>query len=92
MQPSSLLALALALCGAALAVPAPTTLPTVTVSPVPTTVEIAAAMTTPDCASLEEYCKCEDGDFNCETDPSCEWCREHNAWGNHSTTTRGQTG
>ncbi|KAI6082839.1 hypothetical protein F4821DRAFT_263520 [Hypoxylon rubiginosum] len=69
MQTSSILALVLATCGTAIAVPAasPST---------PGAVKIASPI---DCTALVDYCKCLDGNFDCETDPDCEWCRE-NVW------------
>ncbi|KAI1177284.1 hypothetical protein F4777DRAFT_577091 [Nemania sp. FL0916] len=39
--------------------------------------EVTFVMTEPDCAKLEHYCKNCNGDFNCETDPRCEWCEEN---------------
>ncbi|KAI0169989.1 hypothetical protein GGR52DRAFT_574035 [Hypoxylon sp. FL1284] len=82
MHTSNLLVLALALCNAAVAAPAPTR----TLVPVPSpAVELAAAMSshTPNCAAIENYCKCQNEDFQCETDVDCEWCRDHHAWDNH---------
>ncbi|KAI1374231.1 hypothetical protein F4677DRAFT_447555 [Hypoxylon crocopeplum] len=76
MRTSSLITLALALCGAALAVPSPTRI----VKSLPNPVVRPAAEDSPDCDSIKEYCKCTDDDFQCETNPNCEWCREH-AWG-----------
>ncbi|KAI1497009.1 hypothetical protein F5X99DRAFT_413544 [Biscogniauxia marginata] len=39
-----------------------------------------AARSTPDCKALKEYCtNCQD--FQCETNPGCEWCYEHDAFG-----------
>ncbi|KAI2469596.1 hypothetical protein F4781DRAFT_215652 [Annulohypoxylon bovei var. microspora] len=84
MRSSSLVALALALCGAVIAAPAPTG----TITPAPTGVVAAAAEDTPDCAALQHYCEsCSGDDFNCETDPNCEWCRAHNAWDPTTSTT-----
>ncbi|KAI1138104.1 hypothetical protein F5Y05DRAFT_413418 [Hypoxylon sp. FL0543] len=74
MRSSTILAIALATCSAALAVPPRSALPPPTVG--------FGAESTPDCAAIKDYCKCLDADFNCETDPRCEWCREHNAWNN----------
>ncbi|KAI2604191.1 uncharacterized protein GGS25DRAFT_451298 [Hypoxylon fragiforme] len=93
----SLLSLTIALLGATtavLAVPTPTPkLITESSSTTPTPVQITGAVdNSPDCASLEEYCKCKDDDFQCETNPSCEWCREHDAWPPASTTTATTTG
>ncbi|KAI1415033.1 hypothetical protein F5Y13DRAFT_187720 [Hypoxylon sp. FL1857] len=76
MRPSYLIALALTMCGGALARPRPSRVTYLSATRV---VEHEPA-TTPDCAAIEEYCKCLDGDFDCQTDPSCEWCRDHNAW------------
>ncbi|KAI1279334.1 hypothetical protein F5Y07DRAFT_40457 [Xylaria sp. FL0933] len=39
-------------------------------------------MTEPDCDSLKDYCTHCNGDFNCETDPRCEWCYENDKFGN----------
>ncbi|KAI2620479.1 hypothetical protein GGR54DRAFT_100115 [Hypoxylon sp. NC1633] len=74
MRTVDVLTLALTLCGAALAIPPPTH------TPIPTAAGVVNAAADPDCASIEEYCKCKDDDFQCETDPNCEWCRAHNAW------------
>ncbi|KAI1743230.1 hypothetical protein F4680DRAFT_409583 [Xylaria scruposa] len=38
-------------------------------------------MTEPDCPAIESYCTNCNGDFNCETDPRCEWCYEHDKFG-----------
>ncbi|KAI1398021.1 hypothetical protein F4819DRAFT_489946 [Hypoxylon fuscum] len=88
MRSSSFLALAAMLCGAVVAVPAPTRTPLPSVTRAQ---ELAAADGTPDCAALEDYCQCHDDDFNCETNPSCEWCREHNAWGDQPPPPPSQT-
>ncbi|KAI0853461.1 hypothetical protein F5Y00DRAFT_257482 [Daldinia vernicosa] len=82
MHSSSFFALALAICGGVVAVAVPSN----TARTPPTPVEFAAAGNTPDCASIEEYCKCKDDDFQCETNSSCEWCRDHNAWGDEGPT------
>ncbi|KAI1259200.1 hypothetical protein F5Y18DRAFT_313384 [Xylariaceae sp. FL1019] len=42
---------------------------------------VAIIMTTPDCAPLESYCTHCNGDFNCQTDPRCEWCDEMGEFG-----------
>ncbi|KAI1384239.1 uncharacterized protein F4822DRAFT_64359 [Hypoxylon trugodes] len=81
MHSTILLTIAFALCGTVLASPAPTRVGI----PAASAVEVHAPEGTPDCTALEEYCKCKTEDFNCQTDPSCEWCRDHNAW--PSTTT-----
>ncbi|KAI0548927.1 hypothetical protein F4679DRAFT_289509 [Xylaria curta] len=39
-------------------------------------------MTEPDCPAIETYCTHCNGDFNCETDPRCEWCYENHKFGN----------
>ncbi|KAI1768142.1 hypothetical protein GGR53DRAFT_462667 [Hypoxylon sp. FL1150] len=75
MQTSSILALALAICGTAIAVPAASP------SQIPEAASIKLASNTPNCTALVDYCKCTDGDFDCETNPSCEWCEE-NVWDN----------
>ncbi|KAI8961266.1 hypothetical protein F5Y11DRAFT_348663 [Daldinia sp. FL1419] len=81
---SSTLALALAICGSVVAVAVPAS----NVAPTPVTpVAEFESSATPDCTSIEEYCKCKDDDFQCETNPNCEWCREHNAWGDQGPTT-----
>ncbi|KAI1205666.1 uncharacterized protein F4807DRAFT_278944 [Annulohypoxylon truncatum] len=86
MRSSSLLAITFALYGAVLAAP-PATSPTTTQAPAPNAVESAHAGNTPDCTSIEHYCKtCSSDDFNCETDPNCEWCRAHSAWYTSSST------
>ncbi|CAJ2500764.1 Uu.00g036170.m01.CDS01 [Anthostomella pinea] len=37
----------------------------------------------PDCAKMEDYCtSCGGEDFDCETNPSCEWCYENHRFGN----------
>ncbi|KAI1479082.1 hypothetical protein F4774DRAFT_410156 [Daldinia eschscholtzii] len=83
MHSSTFFALALAICGSvdAVAFPSNTT-------PTPPTPVLAAwaPSDSPDCASIEEYCKCKDDDFQCETNPNCEWCRDHNAWGDQNPT------
>ncbi|KAI0877173.1 hypothetical protein GGS24DRAFT_159719 [Hypoxylon argillaceum] len=38
---------------------------------------VTFVMTEPDCPSLKSYCTTCNDDFNCETDPRCEWCYEH---------------
>ncbi|KAK6948915.1 hypothetical protein Daesc_008986 [Daldinia eschscholtzii] len=98
MHSSNFFALALAICGSVAAVAFPSnTIPTP-----PTPVLAAwAPSDSPDCASIEEYCKCKDEydlqfslvlprprlfDFQCETNPNCEWCRDHNAWGDQNPT------
>ncbi|KAI3324659.1 hypothetical protein HD806DRAFT_51569 [Xylariaceae sp. AK1471] len=40
-------------------------------------------MTEPDCVSLKDYCTNCNDDFNCETDPRCEWCYEHDKFGDN---------
>ncbi|KAI1652793.1 hypothetical protein F4813DRAFT_400580 [Daldinia decipiens] len=82
MHSSSFLALALAICGGVVAVAVPSN-----TAPIPPTpVAEFAAAATPDCTSIEEYCKCKDDDFQCETNLNCEWCRDHNAWGDENPT------
>ncbi|KAI1454682.1 hypothetical protein F4805DRAFT_460496 [Annulohypoxylon moriforme] len=77
MRQSTLLAAALACCGAVIAAP-PAMPPTITQAPAPDAVEFAAASSTPDCTKIQQYCSsCSSDDFNCETDPNCEWCRAH---------------
>ncbi|KAI1290958.1 hypothetical protein F5Y03DRAFT_401044 [Xylaria venustula] len=44
---------------------------------------VTFVMTTPDCPSIKEYCTHCNGDFNCETDPRCEWCWEHKQFGHN---------
>ncbi|KAI0839247.1 hypothetical protein F5Y06DRAFT_266345 [Hypoxylon sp. FL0890] len=86
MRSSNLVTLAFAICGAALAIPPLPALPRALdlpsgwVDDTPSPTAEYEASNTPDCSAIEEYCKCLDGDFNCETDPSCEWCRDHDAW------------
>ncbi|KAI2618974.1 hypothetical protein GGS26DRAFT_595661 [Hypomontagnella submonticulosa] len=72
MHSTSIFVLVLAVCGAVLAGPSPTT---------------TRAPGDPDCAALEEYCKCEDDDLQCELNVDCEWCRKHDAWDDPSSTT-----
>ncbi|KAI1347502.1 hypothetical protein F5Y01DRAFT_329616 [Xylaria sp. FL0043] len=43
---------------------------------------VTFVMTEPDCGSLKDYCTHCNGDFNCETDPRCEWCYENDQFGN----------
>ncbi|KAI0409930.1 hypothetical protein F4802DRAFT_6949 [Xylaria palmicola] len=43
---------------------------------------VTFVMTEPDCHAIENYCKHCNGDFNCETDPRCEWCYQHHQFGN----------
>ncbi|KAI0799179.1 hypothetical protein GGR55DRAFT_702231 [Xylaria sp. FL0064] len=43
---------------------------------------VTFVMTEPDCDSLKDYCTHCNGDFNCETDPRCEWCYENDKFGN----------
>ncbi|KAI0444381.1 hypothetical protein F4803DRAFT_511716, partial [Xylaria telfairii] len=42
---------------------------------------VTFVMTEPNCPVLKEYCTHCNGDFNCETDPRCEWCYEHHMFG-----------
>ncbi|KAI1816852.1 hypothetical protein GGS20DRAFT_535774, partial [Poronia punctata] len=42
---------------------------------------VTFVMTEPDCDSLKTYCTSCNGDFNCETDPRCEWCDENDKFG-----------
>ncbi|KAF2967943.1 hypothetical protein GQX73_g5629 [Xylaria multiplex] len=42
---------------------------------------VTFVMTEPNCEALKEYCTHCNGDFNCETDPRCEWCYEHKKFG-----------
>ncbi|KAI0433858.1 hypothetical protein F5Y09DRAFT_338225 [Xylaria sp. FL1042] len=35
----------------------------------------------PDCDKLKDYCTHCNGDFDCETNPSCEWCYENDKFG-----------
>ncbi|KAI0377532.1 hypothetical protein F5Y04DRAFT_284822 [Hypomontagnella monticulosa] len=76
MHSTSILSLALALCGAVLAIPA---------APMKTGVA-KLQVPDPDCAALQEYCKCKNDDFQCETDVDCEWCRAHHAWDSPTST------
>lgn len=56
MHSSSFFALALAICGGVVAVAVPSN-----TAPIPPTpVAEFAAAATPDCTSIEEYCKCKD--------------------------------
>ncbi|KAH8161783.1 hypothetical protein CIB48_g6460 [Xylaria polymorpha] len=43
---------------------------------------VAFIMTEPDCPAIKAYCTHCNGDFNCETDPRCEWCYENHQFGN----------
>ncbi|KAI1128750.1 hypothetical protein F5Y10DRAFT_264782 [Nemania abortiva] len=43
---------------------------------------VTFVMTEPDCPSLKAYCTNCGDDFNCETDPRCEWCYEHGQFDN----------
>ncbi|KAI8955671.1 hypothetical protein F4801DRAFT_275330 [Xylaria longipes] len=43
---------------------------------------VTFVMTEPDCPAIEAYCTHCNGDFNCETDPRCEWCYAHHQFGN----------
>ncbi|KAI1119032.1 hypothetical protein F5Y14DRAFT_119335 [Nemania sp. NC0429] len=52
-------------------------------SPPPSRNLVTFVMTEPDCPSLESYCTHCNGDFNCETDPRCEWCYEHDRFPHH---------
>ncbi|KAI2641014.1 hypothetical protein GGS21DRAFT_487343 [Xylaria nigripes] len=45
---------------------------------------VTFVMSEPDCPSLKDYCTHCNGDFNCETDPRCEWCYDHGGFGNSS--------
>ncbi|KAI0975297.1 hypothetical protein F4678DRAFT_322290 [Xylaria arbuscula] len=44
---------------------------------------VTFVMTTPDCPALKAYCTHCNGDFNCESDPRCEWCYEHKQFGHN---------
>ncbi|GAW25665.1 hypothetical protein SAMD00023353_1002750 [Rosellinia necatrix] len=44
---------------------------------------VTFVMTEPDCPSIEYYCKHCNDDFNCETDPRCEWCYQHDKFGSN---------
>ncbi|TGJ84359.1 hypothetical protein E0Z10_g4433 [Xylaria hypoxylon] len=39
-------------------------------------------MTEPNCPALKNYCTHCNDDFNCETDPRCEWCYRYKQFGN----------
>ncbi|KAI1436816.1 hypothetical protein GGR50DRAFT_692781 [Xylaria sp. CBS 124048] len=69
----------LALCLVALATAAPTAPHTNSCKTADeaTNGRVTFTMTKPDCPSLLQYCTHCDEDFNCETDPRCEWCYEH---------------
>ncbi|KAI1464336.1 uncharacterized protein F4812DRAFT_462751 [Daldinia caldariorum] len=83
MHSSSSFALALAICGGVVALAVPSS----TIAGPATPVAAAwAPSDSPDCTTIEEYCKCKDDDFQCETNPNCEWCRDHNAWGDQNPT------
>ncbi|KAI0006597.1 hypothetical protein F4779DRAFT_556185 [Xylariaceae sp. FL0662B] len=79
MHHISILSLALFLAARAIAAPSPTW------NPAPDPVLAArAAEDGPDCKSIEDYCTHCNGDFNCETDPRCEWCYENDGFGDDS--------
>ncbi|KAI0881610.1 uncharacterized protein GGS22DRAFT_192246 [Annulohypoxylon maeteangense] len=83
MRSASLLAAAIALCGVVLAAP-PAPSPTITQAPA--AVHTAAARGTPNCTSIQHYCSsCGSEDFDCETDPRCEWCSAH-LWNSTTST------
>ncbi|OTB01322.1 hypothetical protein M426DRAFT_14629 [Hypoxylon sp. CI-4A] len=87
MHTTNIFALALALCSSTvLAVPAAAASVSITriPKPPPSAVDVFDAFNTPNCASLQDYCKCQNDDFDCETNPSCEWCRDHDAWSSSS--------
>ncbi|KAI0203581.1 hypothetical protein F4808DRAFT_457851 [Astrocystis sublimbata] len=31
----------------------------------------------PDCSAIKYYCTHCNGNFDCDTDPRCDWCRAH---------------
>ncbi|GAW11559.1 hypothetical protein ANO14919_009060 [Xylariales sp. No.14919] len=44
---------------------------------------VTLIMSEPDCPSIKDYCTHCNGDFNCETDPRCEWCYKHKQFGDN---------
>ncbi|KAI0538886.1 hypothetical protein GGR58DRAFT_500673 [Xylaria digitata] len=42
---------------------------------------VTFVMTEPDCPAIKDYCTHCHGDFNCQTDPRCEWCYKHKKFG-----------
>ncbi|KAI1772118.1 hypothetical protein F4818DRAFT_444743 [Hypoxylon cercidicola] len=80
MWNANLVVLVLVACRAAVAAPAASQMLVPSQSPA---AELAAAETTskgPDCAAIEEYCKCKNDDLQCEENVDCQWCRDHHAW------------
>ncbi|KAI1076206.1 hypothetical protein F5B20DRAFT_594265 [Whalleya microplaca] len=76
MYTFGIFSLALFFAAGAIAAPSPTWIPA------PDHAVVAAAESdTPDCPSIKDYCTHCNGDFNCETDPRCEWCYENDQFG-----------
>ncbi|KAI8622953.1 hypothetical protein F5Y19DRAFT_29555 [Xylariaceae sp. FL1651] len=42
---------------------------------------VTIVMSEPDCNEIKDYCTNCNGDFNCESDPRCEWCYENGGFG-----------
>ncbi|KAL7620805.1 hypothetical protein AAE478_009803 [Parahypoxylon ruwenzoriense] len=83
----ALLPLGLYYAGLAAAAPAPEPEPVASPIPVPppplppafaARAPLPRLSDGPNCTEIEEYCKhCGEDDFQCETNPNCEWCFEH---------------
>ncbi|KAI0599038.1 hypothetical protein F4775DRAFT_591825 [Biscogniauxia sp. FL1348] len=67
--------------GVASVAAAPTPEPTPLSSSSSSSIIPPTAQSTPDCNALKQYCTNCNGNFNCETDPGCEWCYEHDGFG-----------
>ncbi|KAI1361431.1 hypothetical protein F5Y08DRAFT_342682 [Xylaria arbuscula] len=45
---------------------------------------VTFVMTEPNCPAIKDYCTHCNGDFNCQTDPRCEWCYHNKQFGSSS--------
>ncbi|KAI0509082.1 hypothetical protein F5B22DRAFT_649358 [Xylaria bambusicola] len=69
---------------AALVAAAPTTPPNDSTATNTDTYEpdlVTFVMTVPNCPAIKDYCTHCNGDFNCDTDPRCEWCYHNKQFG-----------
>ncbi|KAI1321969.1 hypothetical protein F5Y16DRAFT_57493 [Xylariaceae sp. FL0255] len=58
---------------------------------VPSLVIIDNSMSDPNCTALWDYCSsCDPDDFDCESNPDCEWCFENDpSWQSNGTSVGG---
>ncbi|KAI1334594.1 hypothetical protein F5Y15DRAFT_285461 [Xylariaceae sp. FL0016] len=43
-------------------------------------------LSTPNCSAIQDRCEnCPEDDFDCESDPSCEWCFDHDGFNQTSS-------